>query len=170
MLKTKSDLFALMFDKLVIAGTIGAGLAIGLLWPTSHRSTPNAPSGASEVAITRSSDNHYYADAKVNDRPVRFMIDTGSSETALTEADAEQIGLAVDPSKYEVLGDGASGIVRGQHVALNSIDVRGIRQQNAEAVVVQGATVSLLGQPFLERVDEIIIRNGEMRLRTDGHR
>jgi hypothetical protein len=28
--------------------------------------------------------------------------------------------------------------------------------------------VSLLGQPFLEKIDEILIRHGEMRLRTDG--
>ena len=36
---------------------------------------------------------------------------------------------------------------------------------NAKAVVLQGASVSLLGQPFLENVDEIVIRKGEMTLR-----
>ena len=36
---------------------------------------------------------------------------------------------------------------------------------NAKAVVVQGATVSLLGQPFLESIDEIVIRKSEMVLR-----
>jgi aspartyl protease family protein len=96
------------------------------------------------------------------------MIDTGASETALTEADAEQVGLPIDRSKYEFLGDGASGMVRGQHVELKSIDVGGIRQRDAKAVIVEGASASLLGQPFLEKVDEIVIRNGEMRLKTDG--
>jgi hypothetical protein len=33
---------------------------------------------------------------------------------------------------------------------------------------VPGASVSLLGQPFLEKVDEIVIRKGEMRLREDA--
>ena len=64
--------------------------------------------------ISRSGDLHYYADAKVNGRQVHFMVDTGSSETALTEADAKSAGIAVDPGKYEVIGEGASGIVRGQ--------------------------------------------------------
>jgi aspartyl protease family protein len=157
-----------VLEKLAIAGTIGAGLAIGLLWPTSHRGAPAHDAAGPEVVIARSSDHHYYADAVVNGRPVHFMIDTGASETALTEADAQQIGLQVDPGKYEVIGDGASGMVRGQYVELKSIDLNGIRQENAKAVIVPGASVSLLGQPFLEKVDEIVIRKGEMRLREDA--
>ena len=157
-----------MLEKLAIAGTIGAGLAIGLLWPTSHRGASPSGAGGPEVVIARSSDHHYYADAVVNGRSIHFMIDTGASETALTEADAQQIGLSIDPSKYEVIGDGASGMVRGQYVELKSIDLNGIRQDHAKAVIVPGASVSLLGQPFLEQVDEIVIRKGEMRLKEDA--
>ena len=158
-----------MFQKLAIFATIGAGVAIGLLWPTAQRSSA-APTraGGAEVVIERNSDHHYYADASVNGQSVHFMIDTGASETALTEADARAIGLPIDPSKYEVIGDGASGMVRGQYVQLKSIDLNGIRQQDAQAVIVPGAAVSLLGQPFLEKVDEIVIRQGEMRLKSDS--
>ena len=158
-----------MFQKLAIFAVVAAGVAIGLLWPTAQRSSA-APTraGGAEVVIERNSDHHYYADASVNGQSVHFMIDTGASETALTEADARAIGLPIDPSKYEVIGDGASGMVRGQYVQLKSIDLNGIRQQDAQAVVVPGAAVSLLGQPFLEKVDEIVIRQGEMRLKSDG--
>ena len=157
-----------MFQKLALLATIVAGVTIGLLWPTPQRSSASPAKGnKAEVTIERSSDHHYYADAAVNGHGVHFMIDTGASETALTEADAKAIGLPVDPSKYEVIGDGASGIVRGQYVQLKTIDLNGIRQQDARAVIVPGATVSLLGQPFLEKVDEIVIRQGEMRLTSD---
>jgi aspartyl protease family protein len=155
-----------MIEKLAIGGTIVAGVAIGLLWPTSHASQSAASSAATEVVVDRNSDHHYYADANVNGHPVHFMIDTGASETALTEDDAKAVGLAVDPNKYEVIGDGASGMVRGQYVDLQSIDLQGIKQKDAKAVVVAGATVSLLGQPFLEKIDEIVIRKGEMRLKA----
>jgi aspartyl protease family protein len=159
-----------MIEKLAIGGVIGAGLAIGLLWPTHHSRASAADTAAgAEVMIERSSDHHYYADAAVNGHSVHFMIDTGASETALTEADARQIGLEVDPSKYEVVGDGASGMVRGQYVQLKSIDLNGIRQQDAQAVIVPGASVSLLGQPFLEKIDEIVIRQGEMKLKSGPH-
>ena len=56
-------------------------------------------------------------------------------------------------------------MVRGQYVELKTIELGGIHETNAKAVVVQGATVSLLGQPFLENMDEIVIRKGEMVLR-----
>lgn len=157
-----------MIEKLAIIGTVGAGLMIGLLWPTSHHSSASAGASSANVVLERNSDHHYYADAQVNGRPVHFMIDTGASETALTPDDAQSIGIAIDPSKYEVIGDGASGMVRGQYVELKSIDLSGIKQQDAKAVIVQGATVSLLGQPFLETVDEIDIRQGEMHLRMDA--
>lgn len=153
-----------MIEKLALAGTIVAGVGIGLLWPTSHHARTSSAPNATEVVIERNSDGHYYADASVNGHPVHFMIDTGASETALTEDDAKSIGLAVDPNKYEVIGDGASGMVRGQYVNLQSIDLQGIRQKQAKAVIVPAASVSLLGQPFLEKVDEIVIRKGEMRL------
>ena len=155
-----------MIEKFAIAGTVVAGLAIGLLWPSSAKQSEPRP--GAEVVIERSSDHHYYTDVSVNGRPVHVMIDTGAGETALTEADAREIGLPINPNNYEVIGDGASGMVRGQYVQLKSIDMNGIRQNDAKAVVVAGATVSLLGQPFLERVDEIVIRGGEMRLRTEA--
>lgn len=155
-----------MLQKLVILATIGAGAAVGLLWPTSHRASPTG--STTEVVVQRASDHHYYADATVNGHSVRFMIDTGASETALTEEDAKAIGLAVDPSRYEVIGGGASGMVRGQYVRLKDIELKGIRQQDVKVVIVPGATVSLLGQPFLERVDEIVIRKGEMRLTAEA--
>jgi len=157
-----------MLEKLAMGATIGAGLAIGLLWPTGHGSGASPTPASADVVIARSGDHHYYADATVNGAPVRFMIDTGASETALTEADARQIGIEVDPAKYEVVGDGPSGIVRGQYVQLKSIDVGGFRQRDAKALIMQGAPVSLLGQPFLENVDEIVIRQGEMRLSATG--
>src|SRR5690348_13994978 len=132
-----------MIEKLDIGGTIIAGVAIGLLWPTAKAPSHGA---GTEFVIARSPDHHYYTDAKVNGRPIHFMIDTGAGETALTETDAQQLGFAVDPTKYEVIGDGASGMVRGQYVQLKSIDLGGLRQTDAKAVIVAGATVSLLGQ------------------------
>jgi aspartyl protease family protein len=152
-----------MIGKLAIPGVIAAGAAIGLLWPTAPRS--NAAVTPSDVVLSRDSDKHFYADTKVNGHNVRFMIDTGAEQIALTEADAVSAGLQPDPQNYEVLGDGASGMVRGQHVQLKSLELNGMRRENVEAVIIQGATASLLGQSFLEQVDEIVIRKGEMRLR-----
>ena len=155
-----------MIERALFIVTIVGGASLGVLWPLNKSASPSAAS-ATEVSLDRSSDKHFYAEAQVNGQQVRFLVDTGASEIALTEADARKAGLTVDPEKYELIGHGASGMVRGQYIELQSIDLGGIRESGAKAVIVQGASVSLLGQPFLEDVDEIVIRKGEMLLR-DG--
>src|SRR5689334_10083675 len=99
-----------MLQKLALIATIGGGLAIGLLWPTPRHSAGVATAGTGDVVLPRSGDYHYYADANVNGRSVHFMIDTGADQVALTEADAQAIGLHIDPNDYQVVGDGASGM------------------------------------------------------------
>ena len=155
-----------MIERVLFIVTIVGGASLGVFWPLTKNDAPVSAS-ALEVSLDRSSDKHFYANAQVNGRDIRFLVDTGASEVALTEADARKVGLTVDPDKYELIGHGASGMVRGQYVDLQSIDLGGIKESDTKAVVVQGASVSLLGQPFLENVDEIVIRKGQMLLRDE---
>ena len=154
-----------MIERVLLVATLAGGATLGVFWPLNKSPAPAAANAAIEVTLERNSDKHFYADTEVNGHPVRFLVDTGASEIALTEDDARKIGLEVDPSKYELLGEGASGLVRGQYVELDGIQLGTIREAKTKAVVVQGANVSLLGQPFLENIDEIVIRKDEMLLR-----
>ncbi|MCH8614695.1 TIGR02281 family clan AA aspartic protease [Sphingomonas sp. SM33] len=155
-----------MLERAALVITLVGGTAIGFLWPT-HKAAPVAASSVLEVTLERNSDRHFYADASVNGQEIHFLVDTGASEIALTEDDAKKVGLTVEPDKYQLVGEGASGIVRGQYVQLKNVELNGIKMTDAKAVIVQGANISLLGQPFLENVDEIVIRKGEMVLRDD---
>src|ERR1044072_3321019 len=156
-----------MLERGLLVITLVAGAAVGIFWPTNKQPAPSAKSGV-EVTLERSSDKHFYATANVNGRDVRFLIDTGASEIALTEADAPQAGIKFARSRDELRGEGASGFVRGKYVTLDNIQLEGLHQDSAKAVVVEGANVSLLGQPFLENIDEIVIRQGEVGLRDQG--
>lgn len=157
-----------MLERILLVATVAGGATLGVFWPLNKSEQPVATPNALEVTLERNSDRHFYADADVNGQKVHFLVDTGASEIALTEEDARKVGIPVDPEKYELIGQGASGMVRGQYVELNKVDLGGIHQTSAKAVVVQGASVSLLGQPFLENVDEIVIRKGQMTLRSQG--
>jgi len=141
--------------------TLVAGTGIGLLWPNRNAVRPAAPS---EIDLEKGSDGQFYADVRVNGQPTHFLIDTGASEIALSEEDARRAGITVDPSTYELIGEGASGIVRGAHVQIHEIDFEGFHAKDIKAVVVPGTQVSLLGQPFLDKLDEIVIQKDEMRL------
>ena len=156
-------------QRAVFLVAIAVGLIFGLVWswPTAG-AKPMPGDQAIEVEVERGSDGHFYADAMVNGQPVRFLIDTGSSAIALTVEDARKAGIAVDPADYELLGQGASGIVRGKEVTLDTLAIDSIGDTEVKAVVVEGASVSLLGLPFLNQVDEIVIGKGKMTLRDAG--
>jgi len=154
-----------MIERVLFIATIAGGATLGVFWPLHKAEPSTASTSAMEVTLERSGDRHFYADANVNGQSVHFLVDTGASEIAPTEDDARKAGIAVDPQKYEFIGQGASGMVRGQYVELGRLELGGIQQSSTKAVVVQGANVSLLGQPFLENIDEIVIRKGEMVLR-----
>jgi len=151
--------------KTLLIGTVALGVALGLAWPAYNGAQPELP-GATEVVLHRSSDRHFYAEARVDGKPIRFLVDTGSSAIALTEKDARALGIEIKPNDYQLIGQGASGLVRGKAAEIGMIELGEIRQDKAKVVVVEGADISLLGQPFLEQVDEIVIRKDRMLLRS----
>ena len=155
-----------MTFRIVLAGVVAAGLAGGYLWSRPIDAQSGGVGGV-EVTLSRSGDGHFYADALVNGKPVRFLVDTGASAVALSEKDAAAAGLSVDRSQYSYLGDGAAGMVRGQKVTLDKVAVGDIAEDKVEAVIVANADTSLLGMPFLNALDEITIRKSEMTLRAE---
>jgi aspartyl protease family protein len=148
--------------KVLLFLTIIAGLAAGLLWPAPE-AAEQLPPGAVEVELSRSADGHFYADGRVNGRTVRFLVDTGSSSVTLTPDLASELGLPA--GNNQMIGHGASGLVRGYFVEVDGIEVGALRQTAAKVAVVEGSSIALLGQPFLEQLDEIVIRKDRMLLR-----
>ena len=117
------------------------------------------------TTLTRQDNGHFFARAQVNGQSVDFMVDTGASGVALTEADARRIGIPLDPASYVVVGSGASGAVYGQHVTLDSVSLDGKRVDHVSGAVLQGSEISLLGQSFLSRMGRIEISGDRMIIR-----
>jgi aspartyl protease family protein len=121
--------------------------------------------GYGQVTIDRMADGHFYANAKIVGTPVRFLIDTGASMIALTGNDARALGFSWHESELQRIGRGASGDVFGKPVMLNSVAVGGIEFNNLEAVIIpEGLDVSLLGQSFLGKIDNVQIERDRMTL------
>ena len=138
---------------------VAAGIVIGLAWPSSRPAAPVAPALSSsagedepkETVLERSEGGHFYADVEINGELVHFLVDTGATAVALTERDAERIGLEFDPAAYEQVGVGASGPVRGKFVILDKVSLDGKSAHKVEGAILQGSDISLLGQNFLGR-------------------
>jgi aspartyl protease family protein len=151
---------------------IGIGVAIGALMPSGpsrgsghpHRvSTPSEP--AKETRLERSESGHFYTYAKVDGELVHFVVDTGADVVALTVDDAERLGIPVNPSQFTVIGEGASGPVRGLPVTIDSIEVDGKLVNDVDGVVLADSSMSLLGQSYLSRMGEVQMRGEYMVLR-----
>ena len=150
---------------------IAVGIVIGLAWPSGRATAPVAPAVATAVAddepretvLERSEGGHFYANVEVNGELVRFLVDTGASGVALTEADAERIGLDFDRGAYEQVGVGASGPVRGKFVTLDKVSLDGKAAHGVEGAILEGSDISLLGQNYLGRFS-VEMRGDTMRI------
>lgn len=112
-----------------------------------------APATGVTTQVVKGPDGHYWAEAKIDGRAVRVLVDTGASVVALTRADARRLG--VDPASEAFTGhvQTASGVVRAAPVRLKTISVAGVRVDDVEALVVEeGLAYSLLGMSYLGRL------------------
>jgi aspartyl protease family protein len=118
-----------------------------------------------ETRVRRSPNGHFYVTALVNGQPVRFLVDTGATTVALTTEDARRAGIAFDPGRFDVIGQGASGPVRGQEMHFSSVELDGKERLHVSGVVIEGGNTSLLGQSYLSRLGNVQMRGDEMLLR-----
>lgn len=151
---------------------VGVGALVGILWPGSHsappaRARPTVAAAADErpreTLLKRHDDGHFYADVEVNGELVHFLVDTGATSVALTEEDAQRVGIAFSPSQFDEVGMGAGGPIRGKTVTIDRISLDGKKAEGVHGAIIEGATLSLLGQAYLSRLN--VEMNGDyMRL------
>lgn len=159
---------------------IFAGLALGAAYAvvprvavehaadqSAGRATPTVaatrigPPGS--VTLTRDGDSHFRADALVNGRPVRMLVDSGASLVVLTEQDAANIGIRPAASAYVASARTAGGTVPVAMVTIDRISIGTIERRQVAAAVVRGDALpqSLLGQSFLGTLNRQTVA-GEM--------
>ncbi|HET9161125.1 MAG TPA: TIGR02281 family clan AA aspartic protease [Caulobacteraceae bacterium] len=112
-----------------------------------------APAFGGEAQVLKAGDGHYYAEADVNGSSVKFLVDTGASAVALTQDDAQRLGISQGGLQYDYKVTTASGEARAAHVKLASISVSGAEVRDVDAFVIEsGLQTSLLGMSYLGRL------------------
>ena len=162
-----------MMKPLLIVLAIGA--VIGLMVPDGNDAAPPPPAAeaamvspdapAKDTVLEKRSNGHFYVDAYVNGQLVNFVVDTGASFVALTVEDAQRIGVPFAPSEFTIVGQGASGPVRGKTLKLASISVDGKSVTDVQGAVLEGLPVSLLGQSYLSRFSAVQMSGDSMTLK-----
>lgn len=124
------------------------------------------PTRAGPAQVLKAADGHYWADARIDGKVVRVMVDTGASVVVLTPADARRLGLRLQPDDFSSTVVTASGPVRAARAGLRSVAVAGARVEDVEALVVErGLPHSLLGMSYLGRLSSFSATSREITLR-----
>lgn len=88
------------------------------------------------LKIPQAIDGHFYVDASLNGRPVRFLVDSGATVTTIGRETAARTGVSVSRNKTEVVqtGNGLVEVAQGRADTLNigSIERSGIRLHIAD--------------------------------------
>lgn len=107
--------------------------------------------GSSSISLTANGQGHFITEGKINGQAVSFMVDTGASTIALSQGDADRIGLTYKNGKRGIART-ANGDVPFHAVTLNSVRVGDVEVANVEASVLPGNMPHvLLGNSFLTR-------------------
>lgn len=111
---------------------------------------PSAGSG-SQIVLTAGSGGHFITQGSINGSTVRFVVDTGATHVALSQAEAERIGINYRKGQRGV-GNTANGQVVMYRVTLDSVRIGDVQVFNVEAAVVPAQMEQvLLGNSFLMR-------------------
>lgn len=130
-----------------------------------HAPVPVPASGRS-AQVLKSADGHYWAEADVDGKAIRVMVDTGASVVALTRADAARLGLELKPDDFSGTVVTASGPVRAAPIELKAVAVAGARVERVRALVVEdGLPHSLLGMSYLGRLSSFSATPASLTLR-----
>lgn len=170
---------------LIVAAILaGLGIAMGryadrAAKPSSMAAQASTPRAAAAVAdarvsagsgrsviIHRDKRGHFQTEARVDGGYVGFMVDTGASVVALTERDAERIGVRPSRGDFTASVSTANGVVMAARARLASIDVGGLVIRDVDALVLPNTALreNLLGLSFLSRLKRFEYADGKLVL------
>lgn len=119
-----------------------------------------------EITIRRQDDGHYWLQVDVNGKPVRFMIDSGATTTAVNGNTARETGIEVDTDGYPVFLSTANGRVTAQRGIIQSLKI-GTDEIGQHNVVVSESfgDTNVLGMNFLDSMQSWKVEANVMTLK-----
>ncbi|MEP3279483.1 MAG: TIGR02281 family clan AA aspartic protease [Stappiaceae bacterium] len=141
-------------------------------WPSVGAQVDSKPQKIAKVSNERGRKvrlkgdrrGHYLTEARINNRSMQVMVDTGASMVAIPEEDARRFGFSGDRSKFTGKAHTANGVARVAPITLDEVRIGNIRVRNVRAAVIERGRldVTLLGMTFLNRLDSVSIEDNTL--------
>ncbi|WFU10807.1 TIGR02281 family clan AA aspartic protease [Rhizobium sp. CB3090] len=147
------------------AQQVGDRLMAGLV--PGHAVVVTTSEGGQEVILHKLLNGHFEAQVMINGQPIDMLVDTGASTIALSQKDAERVGIIPENLTYSMTVITANGRARAAPIELGSVAIGPIQRRDVQATVAEDGKLdqSLLGMSFLETLGSMQMQTDELRLR-----
>jgi len=99
------------------------------------------------VRIPMAEDGHFWVDATVNGKPLRFMVDSGASVTTVSVASAKAAGMPIGTERVAIgTANGTSQVIKGY---ADKLQVGSIERTQFPIDINEHDDTNLLGMNFL---------------------
>jgi aspartyl protease family protein len=117
------------------------------------------------MTLRKSEDGHFWVDAEVNGREIRFMIDSGATFTAMSSSAAKAAGVEPDGLGLKTVVETANGIVEADRATIRDLRM-GSLEMNGHDVVIADAfgDTNVLGMNFLSELESWRVEGSNMIL------
>ena len=121
------------------------------------------------LRIKQAADGHFWVNARVNALPVRFLIDSGATTTAMTLATAGDAGIEISDSPFPVILSTANGSVEAQRGSIQSLEIGPMVAKGLPVVVAEEfGDANVIGMNFLSKLRSWRVEGTEMVLEPPG--
>ena len=122
--------------------------------------------GEHELVIPQDAEGAFTLVGRVNGQRVRFVVDTGATDTVLSLDDARRLGIDVDGLRFDQAAETANGKGYGAGFVARRLEVGPIGFDDFQMTVNQAPLrSSLLGLSFLNRLESFEVRGRNLILR-----
>lgn len=115
------------------------------------------------IELRRQDDGHYWLTVDINSKPVRFMVDSGATTTAINATTAKEAGVEADG--YPIILSTANGRIAAKRGVVRSLSVGPHSIENHPVVVSERfGDVNVLGMNFLNSMQSWRVESNMMIL------
>lgn len=101
-----------------------------------------------ETRIPMAIDGHFWVNASLNGKPVKFLVDSGATMTTIDRGTAMAAGVEVSPQRDQYVRTG-NGLIRVSSGRADRLEVGGIERSDVALQVADNDDLNVLGMNYL---------------------